>query len=159
MKVLMFCLGNICRSPIAEGVLKKLIDEHQVFSWEVDSAGVGNWHTGSAPDHRAIRTAARHGIDITGQQARPFQKDDFEYFDHILVMDIEILESIVAKSQFTRHREKVRLLLDFKYPDQQRIVPDPYFDGKFEQSYQLIYEGCLGFFHQMTLQDKRDYRP
>jgi len=84
---------------------------------------------------------------------------DFEYFDHILVMDMDILESIVAKSQLARHREKVRLLLDFKYPDQQRIVPDPYFDGKFEQSYQLIYEGCLVFFQQLTHQDKKDYRP
>jgi len=159
MKVLMVCLGNICRSPMAEGVLKKLTEEQQDISWEVDSAGVGDWHTGSAPDHRAIRTAARHGIDISGQQARTFQLDDFEYFDHILVMDMDILESIVAKSQLARHREKVRLLLDFKYPDQQRIVPDPYFDGKFEQSYQLIYEGCLVFFQQLTHQDKKDYRP
>lgn len=154
MKVLMVCLGNICRSPMAEGVLKKLIEEETAFSWEVDSAGVGHWHTGSPPDHRAIRTAASHGIDITGQKARPFETGDFDYFDHILVMDHEILESILAKSKKDLHRNKVRLLLDFAYPDEERIVPDPYFDDKFEESYRLIYKGCIGFFLQMTRQDK-----
>lgn len=154
MKVLMVCLGNICRSPMAEGILRKLLDD-QNLTWEVDSAGVGHWHTGSPPDPRAIRTSARHGIDISGQKARSFQIQDFDYFDHILVMDDEILESIQAKSQQSTHRRKVNLLLDYQHPGQNRIVPDPYFDGQFEKSYQLIYEGCLSFLQHMTHRDNQ----
>lgn len=150
----MVCLGNICRSPLAEGILKKITSDHRQLSWEIDSAGVGHWHTGSPPDHRAIQTAARHGIDISDQKARPFQLQDFDFFDHILVMDDEIRESILAKSQEEAHWKKVSLLLDYQFPGQNRIVPDPYFDGRFEESYQLIYGGCLSFFKQMTHRDK-----
>lgn len=142
----MVCLGNICRSPMAEGVLKKLSSQDNLRSWTIDSAGVGNWHAGEAPDYRAIKTAKKHDIQIADQHARPFRNADFDTFDHVLVMDEEIKASILAKSANPRHKAKVRLLLDFLYPGQGRVVPDPYFDGKFEESYQLIHAGCQAFY-------------
>jgi protein-tyrosine phosphatase len=149
MKILMVCLGNICRSPMAEGVMKKLLLDRSIFNWEVDSAGIGNWHEGDWPDHRAIKTAKNHGIDITIQRARQIRSSDFEYFDHILVMDEENLRD-AKKLSSGKYVHKIRLLLDFKYPNQSKSIPDPYFTHRFEESYQLICEGCEAF-----LEDRR----
>jgi protein-tyrosine phosphatase len=87
MKILMVCLGNICRSPLAEGIMKSRATEAGL-SWIVDSAGTGYWHTGELPDRRSIQVGRKHGIDITDQRARQFQPDDFERFDRIFVMDV-----------------------------------------------------------------------
>ncbi|MEP7323810.1 MAG: low molecular weight protein-tyrosine-phosphatase [Saprospiraceae bacterium] len=148
MKILMVCLGNICRSPMAEGVMKKLLLERGITGWEVDSAGIGNWHMGDPPDFRAIKTAKHHGIDISDQVARQIRSSDFEEFDHVLAMDIENLRDARKVTSIKNHL-KIKLLLDYKYPDQGRSVPDPYFStegsGGFEKSYQLIYEGCEAF--------------
>lgn len=153
----MVCLGNICRSPMAEGVMKKLLLERDLRGWAVDSAGIGNWHMGDRPDPRAIKTAKNHGIDISDQQARQISASDFEEFDYILAMDLENLRE-ARKLTSRKYHHKIKLLLDYKYPDQGRSVPDPYFSaegsGGFEKSYQLIYEGCVAFIRNIKLEVK-----
>jgi protein-tyrosine phosphatase len=143
----MVCLGNICRSPLAEGVLKKLLTEKRITNWIVDSAGIGGWHEGDLPDQRAIRVAKNHSIDITGQRARQIQRQDFSQFDHILVMDMENMRDALKISPL-QHASKIRMIMDFKYPGKGIIVPDPYYTNRFEESFQLIMEGCEAFLEQ-----------
>src|ERR1700748_3584586 len=98
MKILMVCLGNICRSPLAEGIMQHLADK-EGLNWHVDSAGTGNWHIGEGPDHRSVRTAKQHGIDISRQVCRLFTPADFDDFDHILVMDKSNLSNVLAMAR------------------------------------------------------------
>lgn len=136
MKILMVCLGNICRSPLAEGIMQHLANKNGL-DWQVDSAGTGNWHVGRAPDHRSTRAAAKHGIDISKQVCRIFKVSDFDTFDRIFVMDKNNLSDILAKARNTADTQKVKLLLGDK------IVPDPYYDdAQFEPVFRLIDEGC-----------------
>jgi protein-tyrosine phosphatase len=93
MKILMVCLGNICRSPLAHGILEHLVIQ-KGLNWEIDSAGTGNWHVGQQPDHRSIAVAEKYGIDISGQCCRQFEVSDFDRFDHIFVMDRNNLEDV-----------------------------------------------------------------
>ncbi|MDO8993087.1 MAG: low molecular weight protein-tyrosine-phosphatase, partial [Daejeonella sp.] len=86
MKILMVCLGNICRSPLAHGILEHLVRQ-KGLNWEIDSAGTGGWHVGQQPDSRSIAIAKKYGLDISGQSCRKFDTSDFERFDQILVMD------------------------------------------------------------------------
>lgn len=146
----MVCLGNICRSPIAEGVIKALLSQKNIKNWVIDSAAIGNWHIGELPDSRAIQTASEHGIDITDQKARQIDQKDFDYFDHILVMDTEIQKSAYRLASSQEQKRKISLLLEFKYPGENRIVPDPYFDNSFECAYQLILEGCESFLEKFN---------
>jgi protein-tyrosine phosphatase len=142
MKILMVCLGNICRSPLAHGVMDHLVQENGL-NWEIDSAGTGNWHVGSPPDQRSIAVAKAHGIDISEQRARQIQVSDFNVFDHILVMDEENLKNVLALAPNTAHREKVRLLLG------NEVVPDPYWDNNlFEPVFQMVQKACIAFIHQ-----------
>jgi protein-tyrosine phosphatase len=139
MKILMVCLGNICRSPLAEGIMRHLV-EQQKLGWEIDSAGTGNWHVGQGPDKRSVRTAREHGIDISKQVCRLFNVADFDTFDHILVMDKSNLSNVLAYTRNDADAKKVNLLLDDK------IVPDPYYDDdQFEPVFKLIEQGCLDF--------------
>lgn len=132
----MVCLGNICRSPLAHGIMEHLAKE-QGLDWEVDSAGTGNWHVGESPDRRSTRTAREHGIDISGQVCRLFRLSDFDYYDHIFVMDNSNLSDILSMARNQDDRKKVELLLGNK------IVPDPYYDDtQFEPVYQMIEERC-----------------
>jgi protein-tyrosine phosphatase len=142
MKILMVCLGNICRSPLAHGVMDHLVQENGL-NWEIDSAGTGNWHVGSPPDQRSIAVAKAHGIDISEQRARQIQVSDFEVFDHILVMDEENLKNVLALAPKTVHREKVQLFLG------NEVVPDPYWDNNlFEPVFQMVQKACIAFIHQ-----------
>jgi protein-tyrosine phosphatase len=134
---------------MAEGVMKKLLVDRHILNFMVDSAGIGGWHEGELPDYRAIRTARLHGIDITDQRARQVTTSDLEHFDHILVMDQENMRDTRKLAPVTVH-EKIKLLLDFKYPGRGMIVPDPYYSNRFEESYKLIYEGCQAFIDQLT---------
>ncbi|MES2376460.1 MAG: low molecular weight protein-tyrosine-phosphatase [Bacteroidota bacterium] len=139
MKILMVCLGNICRSPLAEGIMQHLAGK-QGLNWQIDSAGTGDWHIGEGPDRRSVRVAQQFGIDISQQICRLFRPSDFDAFDQILVMDKSNLSNILAMARNEDDRKKVSLLL----VDQ--IVPDPYHDDRqFEPVFRLIEEGCKAF--------------
>jgi len=134
MKILMVCLGNICRSPLAHGMFEYLVKQ-QGLDWEIDSAGTGSWHIGNPPDRRSIAVAKRNGIDIAKQRARQFQLADFDEFDHILVMDHQNYRDVTAMAQTQEQRNKVQLFIA------DDIVPDPYFDDShFEPVFKLIKE-------------------
>lgn len=127
MKVLMVCLGNICRSPLAEGIMQNLIDR-QHLPWKVDSAGTSGYHAGSPPDIRSIEIAQKYGISIESQRSRKFHYTDFEQFDKILAMDSENYSNIIQMAENDAERAKVELIMNYAYPAENRQVPDPYYD-------------------------------
>lgn len=132
----MVCLGNICRSPLAHGMMAHLIAERDL-NWEVDSAGTGNWHIGKQPDRRSIAVAKKYGVDISGQTARQFSSLDFDHYDHILVMDRNNLRDVLALASNDEQRNKVQLFLV------NDVVPDPYYDDEqFDPVYQMIERRC-----------------
>jgi len=140
-RVLMVCLGNICRSPLAEGILKSKVDSSKVF---VDSAGTGSWHIGSEPDSRSIATAKRYDLDITDQRGRQFSKKDFEDFDYIFTMDNSNFKDVMSLAETDEDRQKVHLILEEIFPSENVDVPDPYHGGEqgFENVYQMLNEAC-----------------
>ena len=143
MKILMVCLGNICRSPLAEGIMRSKLNE----DFFVDSAGTGDWHVGQLPDKRSIAIAKTYGIDISSQRARQFQTDDFEAFDQIFVMDASNFKNVVALAQTDEHRKKVRLILN------ELDVPDPYYGGDegFENVFRMLDEATNEFVKTLNL--------
>jgi protein-tyrosine phosphatase len=136
-KVLMVCLGNICRSPLAQGILETKVDSGEV---EVDSAGTAAYHVGELPDPRSIATAREHGIDLTAQRARQFVTEDFDRFDHIFVMDRSNQQNVLRLARNAMDEGKVHLILNETFPGENREVPDPYYGGDqgFEHVYQLL---------------------
>lgn len=136
----MVCLGNICRSPLAEGVLKSKVDPNRIF---VDSAGTAGYHIGSLPDPRSIAVAQKYNIDITGQRCRIFTKSDFSNFDLIYAMDQSNFSDIVALAENPAQMQKVRLLLE-EVDLGMREVPDPYYGGErgFESVFDMINQAC-----------------
>jgi protein-tyrosine phosphatase len=149
MRILMVCLGNICRSPIAQAVLEARARAAGV-AVTVDSAGTGGWHTGDPPDHRAADAAARHGLDITGQTARSVTAEDFERFDLICAMDERNETDLHAMAPPGASARIVRLL-DFAGPDAPRSVPDPFYGstGGFENAVALIERGVDGLIAEL----------
>lgn len=141
MKVLMVCLGNICRSPLAEGILKHKVQKLGL-NWSIDSAGTGDWHVGELPDHRSIAIAKKYGIDLTDQRARLFKDKDLDTFDLVLVMDKSNYQDILHFAKTDEQRQKVKLIMNFARPNSNEIVPDPYLDNRFELVYQLLDEAC-----------------
>ncbi len=141
MKILMVCLGNICRSPLAEGILQQKIKERNL-SWEVDSAGTSGWHVGELPDNRSIAVAKAHGIDLTYQRSRQFGAEDLDLFDLILAMDSVNYSNIISMARTDTQKIKVKLILNYAYPNQNRAVPDPYYEGGFEKIYQMLDAAC-----------------
>jgi protein-tyrosine phosphatase len=136
--VLFVCLGNICRSPLAEGIFRALVEEAGLQDrFAIDSAGTGAWHVGNPPDPRSIGVAGRHGIDITGQRARQVRPEDFHRFGTIVAMDRDNLAALEAKAGASS--VTLRLLLDEPPQD----VPDPYYGGPdgFEEVYRMIRSG------------------
>ncbi len=135
----MVCLGNICRSPMAHGLLKHKADA-MGLGWEVDSAGTSDWHRGELPDERAIACMKKHGIDITYQRSRPFIRDDYNEFDLIYVMDNDNYDKVIGMARSEEEMQKVKLLLYEMNPISQIEVPDPYFGGDagFEHVYKLL---------------------
>ena len=149
MKILMVCLGNICRSPLAEGIFRHRAQEAGL-DWELDSAGTGGWHSGEAPDPRSIAVAAKYGLDISGQRARQLNTQDFERFDHLFVMDSENYQNVLRLASSPAQKAKVELLMNLALPGQNRAVPDPYYGGKegFEQVFAMIDQACQAFIAQ-----------
>lgn len=147
-KILMVCLGNICRSPLAQGILESKLDSNTFL---VDSAGTASWHQGKAPDHRSIQVAKKHGIDISGQKSRPLVLEDFQEFDHILVMDNQNLKDVLALCPGQVDKQKVKLILSYT-SNPTAIVPDPYYGGTdgFDQVYDLLDQACQNFAKELN---------
>jgi len=141
VKVLMVCLGNICRSPLAQGILESKVNLDKVF---VDSAGTAAYHVGNLPDERSINVAYKYGINITNQRARKFTVQDFDEFDYIYAMDISNYQNILMLARGEEDENKVRLILNEIYPSENKSVPDPYYGGNqgFENVYQMLDEAC-----------------
>jgi protein-tyrosine phosphatase len=141
VKILMVCLGNICRSPLAEGLLATKLPQDKFI---VDSAGTGNYHIGKQPDPRSIAIAKKHGLDITYQKARQFSSNDFEAFDYIFAMDNSNYENIIRLAKNEAEKNKVDLILNHLFPGDNVDVPDPYFglQNGFEMVYDMLNETC-----------------
>ena len=139
----MVCLGNICRSPLAEGIMLKLIDEKKA-NIEVDSAGTSNYHIGEMPDARTIANALKHKIDLTPLRARQFIADDFDNFDLIYVMDESNKANVLKLAVNDAQKQKVKLFLSQNPNCKTLEVPDPYFGGEqgFENVFQMVYDTC-----------------
>jgi protein-tyrosine phosphatase len=141
IKILMVCLGNICRSPLAEGILSSKLPCNK---FEVDSAGTGTWHIGRQPDPRSIAIAKKNRIDISHQKGRQFKISDFDTFDYIYVMDISNYWDIIKLSDDQEQTKKVQLILNELFPDENVDVPDPYYGlaNGFESVYRMLDETC-----------------
>lgn len=140
-KVLMVCLGNICRSPLAEGILKSKVDLNKV---SIDSAGTGDYHIGDPPDPRSIAVGKRYNLDITDQCGRQFQPEDFDKYDYIYVMDNFNYADVISIAKNEEQKKKVRLILNEVFPGENVDVPDPYQGGEqgFENVYHMLDEAC-----------------
>lgn len=140
-KILMVCLGNICRSPLAEGILKSKLFRSGVF---IDSAGTGSYHIGEKPDIRSITVAAENGIDITKQRARKFTVKDFDEFDYIYVMDSLNYKNVLELARNEDDIKKVKYILNEVFPGDNLEVPDPYIGGDygFKNVYKMLDEAC-----------------
>lgn len=139
--VLMVCLGNICRSPLAEGILKSKVDPEKVY---VDSAGTGDYNIDNIPDPRSIAVGKRYELDITNQRGRQFQTEDFDRFDLIYVMDHFNFADVISLARNEEDKRKVKLILNEVFPGENVDVPDPYQGGEtgFENVYMMLEEAC-----------------
>ncbi len=156
-RILFLCLGNICRSPMAEGVFRHLVESEGLGeSFHIDSAGTGAWHIGDAPDQRGQQTLQKRGIDISGQRARQVRAADFEDFNLLVGMDRsnrKTLMELAPESQI----HKVRLLLEFAPGAGVEEVPDPYYGGAsgFDKVFNLIDAGAKGLLASLETSDRR----
>ena len=138
MKILMVCLGNICRSPLAEGIMLDKIQKYHL-NWLVDSAGTGAWHVDNPPDPRSIDVAKKNDIDISSQRARQFTAKDFQAFDLIFAMDSSNYQDILKLAQNNEDKEKVDLIMNMSDPNWNINVPDPYWgEHGFEKVYNML---------------------
>ena len=135
-KILMVCLGNICRSPLADGLLRHKIQE-QNLSITVDSCGTAGYHVGEKPDSRMIQTAKNKGVEIAHLRARQFEVEDFDNFDEIYVMDESNYNNVVELSRSLEDQQKVKLILDL-IDDKYTEVPDPYYGG--QEGFELVFD-------------------
>ncbi len=141
IKILMVCLGNICRSPLAEGILKSKLDSNKYI---VESCGTSSYHIGSKPDKRSIDIGRKYNIDITDQRAAQFSINDFKTYDYIYAMDNSNYQNIVKLTDNETHANKVKLILEELHPNSNLDVPDPYYGGEqgFEDVFQMLDEAC-----------------
>jgi protein-tyrosine phosphatase len=152
VSVLFVCMGNICRSPLAEGVLRQhLAQSSENYVFEIDSAGTHSYHEGASPDPRAQTAASRRGIDISDLRARRIVEQDFHRFDYIIAMDRDNQDNLHAVADESRH-QKIRLLLDFSRDNKGADVPDPYYGGKagFEHVLDLVEEAVDSLIAELT---------
>lgn len=135
----MVCLGNICRSPLAEGLLASKVDSENI---EVDSAGTADYHIDHSPDKRSIAIANKHKLDISQQKGRQFVSEDFDRFDYIYVMDNSNYENVIKLARSEKDKRKVNLILNKIFPKENVDVPDPYYGGDdgFKNVYDMLDE-------------------
>ncbi|WP_159633005.1 low molecular weight protein-tyrosine-phosphatase [Sphingobacterium composti Ten et al. 2007 non Yoo et al. 2007] len=144
MKILMVCLGNICRSPLAHGILQHIADSKNL-GWEIDSAGTGDWHIGQCPDRRSIAVAKKYGVDISTQKAQHFTEKLFDKYNHILVMDRQNYKDVIRLAKNEEQKAKVSLFLE------DDIVPDPYYDDAlFEPVYKMVEKRCQDLISKLS---------
>jgi protein-tyrosine phosphatase len=151
-RVLMVCLGNICRSPMAEGILRHKAKE-QGLDIETDSAGTSHWHEGEAPDRRAIQNLKERDIDISDLRARPFHHSDFQAFDYIFAMDSSNYEDILQLARDDEERSRVRMIMNLVDGNENVSVPDPYYGGEmqFQRVYDMLDEATDVFLKEISL--------
>jgi protein-tyrosine phosphatase len=155
-RILFVCLGNICRSPMAEGVFRRVAEEEGLIDrFEIDSAGLGDWHIGQAPDHRAQKAARSRGVDISDQSARQVVDEDFDRFDLLLVMDRSNYAELKARAPHEA-RAKIRPFLDFAPQAGTSDVPDPFFGGAegFDHALDLIEAASRGLLASLAGEDR-----
>ena len=141
MKILMVCLGNICRSPLAEGILSS---KGKHLKIEVDSAGTAAYHIGKIPDIRSIEIANKYDIDLNQQRARQFSRADFDEFDIIYAMDTNNYAHLISLASSETERNKIRMILNEINPNAYQSVPDPYYGGEngFQDVYNMLDKAC-----------------
>lgn len=150
-RILFVCLGNICRSPTAEGVMLHLLKERGITSIVVDSAGTSAYHVGEGADRRSQDEANRRGIQLPSR-ARQFVVEDFERFDWIVAMDTENQHNISGLARSTLDQRKIHLFRDFTSSDEIGLsVPDPYYENNFSQVFDLCVDCCIGLLKEITL--------
>ena len=140
-KILMVCLGNICRSPLAEGILASKLDSDQFF---VDSAGTSSWHVGKSPDERSIAVAKKNNISIAHQRGKHFNAKDFDLYDYIYVMDSSNYDDVMQLAATPEHQKKVKMILNELFLGENVDVPDPYYGlpNGFEMVFKMLDEVC-----------------
>ena len=154
IKVLFVCLGNICRSPMAEGLFESKVNEKGLRHFKIDSAGTSNYHIGESPDRRMTETALNRGIKLSSR-ARQFVVQDFDEFDFIYVMDNYNLRDVLDQARNEEDEKKVDMILNKIYPGQNMSVPDPYYGGEegFENVYQLLDAACDKIIEDLAYND------
>ena len=149
-KILFVCMGNICRSPTAEGVFRSIVLKQELSDFfEIDSAGTHAYHIGNPPDKRSQQTARKYGVELSNQRARQVHESDFYCYDYIIAMDtdnIDILKSICP----TDSQSEIKLLLDYLPDAGFQSVPDPYFEGKFDEAFEMVYAACTSFLENLV---------
>lgn len=148
----MVCLGNICRSPLAEGILRHKIKEAEL-DWEVQSAGTGSWHIGEAPDPRSQKIAKINGIDISKQKAQKFTQKLFSEFDRIYTMDSSNYRDVVNMAINEEDKNKVELIMNLVEPGKNKAVPDPYYDDDlYATVYEMLDKACEEIMKELMYQ-------
>lgn len=138
IRLLFVCLGNICRSPLAEGLVKHHAEKQGILDrLEIDSAGTGAWHIGNPPDQRSIAVAKKHGLDISGQRARKIKVEDFDLYDYLFAMDNSNLNDLISLSPH-EHHGKIRLFTHYDDSQKGQEVPDPYYNDGFDGVYAMV---------------------
>jgi protein-tyrosine phosphatase len=156
VSVLFVCMGNICRSPTAQGVFEQLVADNDLTSIiQIDSAGTHAYHIGERPDERASATALKRGVDLSLQQARRVSADDFHAFDYVIAMDSSNFEDLASNCP-PEHEAKLRLFMDFADKLETNEVPDPYYGGTtgFERVLDLIEEASAGLLAEIRQQHR-----
>ena len=145
----MVCLGNICRSPLAEGILRAKLDSDR---FEIDSVGTGDWHVGDPPDRRSIHVGQKYGVDISHLRGRQFSEQDLDDFDYIYVMDQNNLRDVLDKAKTDEQRRKVSMILDAVFPGERVDVPDPYQGSPedFQRVYDMLDEASDAIVQRLT---------
>ena len=152
----MVCLGNICRSPMAKGILLKKLEDKNITWVEVDSAGTSDYHVGGKADQRTLENGKKHGIDLSSHRGRQFSNRDFDIFDLIYVMDNQNHSDVLTQATTKEEAEKVKLLLDELNPGASLSVPDPWFGGEkdFEKVFTMLDKACDIIVEKIQIDEK-----